>query len=273
MCATALARFPSRRAGPGLLLATVRRLHARASSAGDPDAVRRRRRPGARRGARARRAIGGSAAVARPIACGPATGAISRSPRSDNASRAASCNSFCPASETKVVYGSNIDNADDRQRQALFRAAERVPLSQRDSSAAAPATARIQVGLAPVKIENDPTLRKGDIVAGENGLMVGRPRSTSAAPSSTSRRRRTACAHVRAPAGAGEGVSRLHSVMACLGISLVTLQARALRCVLEAICRLMRRLSTAAARPRVTVPSMTTVARHLSRADLAEELR
>src|SRR6266851_4809862 len=30
---------------------------------------------------------------------------------SDNASRAASCNSFCPASETKVVYGSNIDNA------------------------------------------------------------------------------------------------------------------------------------------------------------------
>src|ERR1700737_2349190 len=30
---------------------------------------------------------------------------------SDRQSRAASCNSFCPASETKVVYGSNIDNA------------------------------------------------------------------------------------------------------------------------------------------------------------------
>ena len=30
---------------------------------------------------------------------------------SDKASRAASCNSFCPASETKVFYGSNIDNA------------------------------------------------------------------------------------------------------------------------------------------------------------------
>jgi hypothetical protein len=29
-----------------------------------------------------------------------------------------------------------------------------------------------QVGLAPVKIEDDPTLRKGDIVAGENGLLV-----------------------------------------------------------------------------------------------------
>ena len=29
-----------------------------------------------------------------------------------------------------------------------------------------------QLGLAPVKIEDDPTLRKGDIVAGEDGLMV-----------------------------------------------------------------------------------------------------
>jgi hypothetical protein len=29
-----------------------------------------------------------------------------------------------------------------------------------------------QIGLAPVKIENDPTLRRGDIVAGANGLMV-----------------------------------------------------------------------------------------------------
>ena len=30
---------------------------------------------------------------------------------SDNQSRAASCNSFCPASDTKIVYGSSIDNA------------------------------------------------------------------------------------------------------------------------------------------------------------------
>src|SRR5712691_11475947 len=30
---------------------------------------------------------------------------------SDNASRAASCNSLCPASETKLFYGSSIDNA------------------------------------------------------------------------------------------------------------------------------------------------------------------
>ena len=29
-----------------------------------------------------------------------------------------------------------------------------------------------QIGLAPVKIEDDPTLRRGDIVAGSGGLMV-----------------------------------------------------------------------------------------------------
>ena len=37
------------------------------------------------------------------------------------------------------------------------------------------------VGLASVKIENDPTLRKGDIVAGDDGLMVaGRARTGAA---------------------------------------------------------------------------------------------
>ena len=50
----------------------------------------------------------------------------------DRESRAASCNSFCPASKTELVYGSNIDSAATAKRQALFRTAQRVPLSQRD---------------------------------------------------------------------------------------------------------------------------------------------
>ena len=50
----------------------------------------------------------------------------------DNQSRAASCNSFCPASETRLVYGSNIDSAATESRQALFGTAERLSLSQRD---------------------------------------------------------------------------------------------------------------------------------------------
>ena len=55
-----------------------------------------------------------AAAVARRFACGPATGAISRSPHRTMRAARLSCNSFCPASETKVFYGSSIDNADRR---------------------------------------------------------------------------------------------------------------------------------------------------------------
>ncbi len=90
---------------------------------------------------------------------------------SDNASRAASCNSFCPASETKVVYGSNIDNAatDNGKPYSELPNAFRY---RTEIVAGCTCNGKDRIGLAPVKIENDPTLRKGDIVAGENGLVV-----------------------------------------------------------------------------------------------------
>ena len=90
---------------------------------------------------------------------------------SDNASRAASCNSFCPASETKVFYGSSIDNAaaDNGKPYSELPNAFRY---RNEIVSGCTCNGKDQVGLAPVKIENDPTLRKGDIVAGENGLLV-----------------------------------------------------------------------------------------------------
>jgi hypothetical protein len=90
---------------------------------------------------------------------------------SDNASRAASCNSFCPASETKVVYGSNIDSAatDNGKPYSELPNAFRY---RTEIVAGCTCNGKDQMGLAPVKIEDDPTLRKGDIVAGENGLVV-----------------------------------------------------------------------------------------------------
>jgi hypothetical protein len=90
---------------------------------------------------------------------------------SDNASKAASCNSFCPASETKVVYGSNIDTAasDDGKPYSELPNAFRY---RNELVAGCTCNGKDQIGLAPVKIENDPTLRKGDIVAGEGGLFV-----------------------------------------------------------------------------------------------------
>jgi hypothetical protein len=90
---------------------------------------------------------------------------------SDNQSRAASCNSFCPASETRLVYGSSIDNAATETGKPYSE----LPNAFRyrtEMVAGCTCNGKDQIGLAPVKIENDPTLRKGDIVAGSDGLMV-----------------------------------------------------------------------------------------------------
>jgi Protein of unknown function (DUF2865) len=90
---------------------------------------------------------------------------------SDNQSRAASCNSFCPASETKVVYGSNIDNAA-MENGKPYSELPNAFRYRNEIVAGCSCNGKDQFGLAPVKIENDPTLRKGDIVAGADGLVV-----------------------------------------------------------------------------------------------------
>ena len=90
---------------------------------------------------------------------------------SDNASKAASCDSFCPASETRVFYGSSIDNAAGENGKPYSE----LPNAFRyrnELVAGCTCNGKDQIGLAPVKIEDDPTLRKGDIVASENGLQV-----------------------------------------------------------------------------------------------------
>jgi hypothetical protein len=92
-------------------------------------------------------------------------------PASDNQSRAASCNSFCPASETKVVYGGTIDNAATETGKPYSE----LPNAFRyrnEIVAGCTCNGKDQIGLVPVKIENDPTLRKGDLVVGAGGLMV-----------------------------------------------------------------------------------------------------
>jgi len=89
----------------------------------------------------------------------------------DNQSRAASCNSFCPASETKVVYGGNIDDAATETGKPYSE----LPNAFRYRSeivAGCTCNGKDQIGLAPVKIENDPTLRKGDIVVGAGGALA-----------------------------------------------------------------------------------------------------
>jgi hypothetical protein len=89
----------------------------------------------------------------------------------DGQSRAATCNSFCPASETKVVYGSSIDSATTEKGKPYSE----LPNAFRyrnELVAGCTCNGKDQLGLASIKIEDDPTLRKGDIVAGANGLVV-----------------------------------------------------------------------------------------------------
>ncbi len=86
-------------------------------------------------------------------------------------SKAASCNSFCPASDTRVVYGSNIDSAVTEGGKPYSE----LPNAFRyrnELVAGCSCNGKDPTGLASVRIEDDPTLRRGDIVAGGGGLMV-----------------------------------------------------------------------------------------------------
>jgi hypothetical protein len=88
-----------------------------------------------------------------------------------NQTKAASCNSFCPASETKVVYGGNIESAVTESGKPYSELPN--AFRYRDELVAGcTCNGKDPVGLAAVRIEDDPTLRKGDLVAGGGGLMV-----------------------------------------------------------------------------------------------------
>jgi len=100
-------------------------------------------------------------------------------PASDGENASAVCNSFCPASPTKVMYGSaggGIDSAATATGQAYTD----MPNAYRYRSeivGGCTCNGKDTFGLAAVKIEDDRTLRKGDIVAGANGLMVATGRA------------------------------------------------------------------------------------------------
>lgn len=89
----------------------------------------------------------------------------------DAESKAQSCKSFCPASETSLVYGSEIDDATTESGKSYLD----LPNAFRyrnEMVAGCTCNGKDPVGLAQVKVENDPTLRKGDIVASADGLVV-----------------------------------------------------------------------------------------------------
>jgi hypothetical protein len=86
-------------------------------------------------------------------------------------SAAESCHSFCPASETRLYAGSNIDyaTASDGGRYADLPNAFAY---RKALVAGCTCNGRNAFGLAHVDPNNDPTLRPGDIVATQAGLMA-----------------------------------------------------------------------------------------------------
>jgi hypothetical protein len=88
-----------------------------------------------------------------------------------NASPVQICQAFCPASPTKVFYGSNIDGATsatgeryaDSENAFAYRKALRSDCTCNGRDAA---------GLAPVDLTLDASLRAGDVIATTGGLVA-----------------------------------------------------------------------------------------------------
>lgn len=112
-------------------------------------------------------------------------------PSATGQTKAQACNSFCPASETKVFHGANIDHAvsDNGRSYSDLPNAFRF---RNELVSGCTCNGKDPVGLAQIKIEDDKTLRRGDMVAGPNGLMVangsaeGRRKSVAFSPASSS---------------------------------------------------------------------------------------
>jgi hypothetical protein len=87
------------------------------------------------------------------------------------ASAAESCHAFCPASQTRLYSGTNIDYAmaSDGSRYADM---DNAFVYRKQLVAGCTCNGRDQFGLAPVDSKTDPTLRQGDIVATKSGLMA-----------------------------------------------------------------------------------------------------
>ncbi len=81
------------------------------------------------------------------------------------------CKSFCPAAQTKIFSGSKIDHsvAPDGQRYADLDNAFLYRERKVDNCTC---NGKDAYGLVPLKAESDPTLKAGDIVATNDGLVT-----------------------------------------------------------------------------------------------------
>lgn len=86
-------------------------------------------------------------------------------------SPARACSSFCPASQTKVFAGSSIDSAvaSDGKRYADLPNAL---LYRKQLVQSCTCNGQTAGGLVPMDAKSDPTLRPGDLVATNSGVVI-----------------------------------------------------------------------------------------------------
>jgi uncharacterized protein DUF2865 len=88
-----------------------------------------------------------------------------------NATPVATCQAFCPASATKVFYGSNIDGASSSTGER-YADSENAYAYRKALRADCTCNGRSPSGLAPVDLTLDTSLRAGDVVATTDGLVA-----------------------------------------------------------------------------------------------------
>jgi len=88
-----------------------------------------------------------------------------------NASPVQMCQAFCPASPTKVFFGSSIDSAYASTGER-YAESENAFAYRKAMRADCTCNGRDPAGLAPVDLTLDTSLRAGDVIATTNGLVA-----------------------------------------------------------------------------------------------------
>jgi len=88
-----------------------------------------------------------------------------------NATPVQMCQAFCPASATKVFFGSTIDGASSATGER-YAESENAYVYRKALRADCTCNGRDPAGLAPVDLTLDTSLRPGDVIATTNGLVA-----------------------------------------------------------------------------------------------------
>jgi hypothetical protein len=88
-----------------------------------------------------------------------------------NATPVQICQAFCPASATKVFFGSSIDGASSATGER-YADSENAYAYRKALRADCTCNGRDPAGLAPVDLTLDTSLRPGDVIATANGLVA-----------------------------------------------------------------------------------------------------